>query len=208
MISADGRSGSMGATRILFVCTGNICRSPMAEYMTRAITGERGLDVLVRSAGLAGEGQPSPGYALDVMEARGIDISGHRSRRLSAMMVRSADLVVGMAGNHVREAAVLAMDRAARIGTLRELARLAERRGPRASDMGVPEWIESLTRDRPVGQIGLGGAGDDIEDPYKRRRKFYERTATEIEQSLLPLLDLMFPSATGLSDSRFTAGEG
>ncbi len=201
----------MGATKILFVCTGNICRSPMAEYMTRAVAEERGLDVLVRSAGLTVVGQPSPSYAVEVMEARGIDMSGHRSRRLSAMMVRSADLVVGMAGNHVREAAVLAMDRAARIGTLRELSRLAQRRGPRASDMGVPEWVESLTRDRPLSQIGLGGSGDDIEDPYKRRKKFYERAAVEIEQSLLPLLDTMFPTTAGSADStgsRRLAGEG
>ncbi len=198
----------MGATKILFVCTGNICRSPMAEYMTRAIAAERGLDVLVRSAGLTIVGQPSPSYAVEVMEARGIDMSGHRSRRLSAMMVRSADLVVGMAGNHVREAAVLAMNRASHMGTLRELARRAERRGPRASDMGVSEWVESLTRDRPVSQIGLGGPGDDIEDPYKRRKKHYERAASEIEESLLPLLDAMFPDLVGKADSGRLIGDG
>ena len=68
---------------ILFVCTGNVCRSPMAEGIFRQATRGRG-DYRVMSAGLgACDGQPPSPYAVQAVKELGIDISGLRSRMLT-----------------------------------------------------------------------------------------------------------------------------
>ena len=97
---------------ILFVCTGNTCRSPMAEAIARRLI-DRGLlgdeaDVFVASAGTAaGNGtQPSP-EALAALAALEIEYHG-ASKPLSAEMIRNADLVLGMTDRHVQTAKSLA----------------------------------------------------------------------------------------------------
>lgn len=89
--------------RLIFVCTGNTCRSAMAEGIGRAVAEERGLrDVDVTSAGTAAtEGAAaSPGALLVALE-RGQDLSGHRARLLTRELVAGADLLLVMAPNHL-----------------------------------------------------------------------------------------------------------
>lgn len=84
---------------ILFVCTGNICRSPMAMGLLRDKLCEAGLEgeYEVRSAGVWGlESQPPSAYALQMMAERGIDISDHRSHDLTPQDVEEADLILTM----------------------------------------------------------------------------------------------------------------
>jgi len=88
---------------ILFVCTGNTCRSPMAEGLLRAALAAKGLDqVTVSSAGTgAWDGAPvSEGSYLVGLE-QGLDLSEHRARLLTRDVVRSADLILVMSGHHV-----------------------------------------------------------------------------------------------------------
>src|SRR6266513_2125854 len=86
---------------ILFVCTGNVCRSPMAEGILRHALQGRG-DYRVMSAGLgAAEGQPPSPYAVQAVKELGIDISGQRSRMLTPEMVQQADYIFGMTHSHV-----------------------------------------------------------------------------------------------------------
>src|SRR6266850_7851555 len=86
---------------ILFVCTGNVCRSPMAEGIFRQATRGRG-DYRVLSAGLgAMEGQPPSPYAVQAVRELGIDISGQRSRMLTAELVHQADFIFGMTHSHI-----------------------------------------------------------------------------------------------------------
>jgi len=94
------------AKTILFVCTGNVCRSPMAAGFLREHLRREGRqdDLRVRSAGTwTVEGRPASAYALQVMVERGLDISDHRSRILTARDVEEADLILVMAQSH-REA--------------------------------------------------------------------------------------------------------
>ncbi|GDY20913.1 hypothetical protein LBMAG56_22590 [Verrucomicrobiota bacterium] len=86
---------------ILFVCTGNICRSPMAEGLFRRMAQGRG-DYKVMSAGLgAMNGQAPSTYAVRALKEIGIDITGLRSRMVTAQMVLEADLIFGMTHGHV-----------------------------------------------------------------------------------------------------------
>jgi protein-tyrosine-phosphatase len=99
--------------RLLFVCTGNTCRSPMAAAIARRLAAERGLeDVTVSSAGTsAWDGSPASDGALLVALEHGLDLSAHRAQGLSRELVEGADLVLVMSPHHGDRAAVLGGDR-------------------------------------------------------------------------------------------------
>jgi glycine hydroxymethyltransferase len=86
---------------ILFVCTGNICRSPMAEGLFRHATQGR-MDCQAISAGVgAMEGQPPSAHAVRALKELGIDISHQRSRMLTPDLIERADYIFGMTHSHV-----------------------------------------------------------------------------------------------------------
>src|SRR5262245_41922969 len=88
---------------ILFVCTGNVCRSPMAEGIFRHLMKVKGRrDLQVMSAGIgAAEGQTPSTHAVQAVRELGIDISQQRSRQLTAKLVQEADYIFGMTHSHV-----------------------------------------------------------------------------------------------------------
>jgi protein-tyrosine-phosphatase len=89
--------------RVLFVCTGNTCRSALAETLARKIAIERGLsDIESSSAGTsAWEGASASDGALLVGLERGLDLNGHRARQLDRDLVQGADLVLAMGPHHL-----------------------------------------------------------------------------------------------------------
>jgi protein-tyrosine-phosphatase len=89
--------------KVLFVCTGNTCRSPMAEAITRKLAVERGLTELeVGSAGTsAWESAPASDGGLLVAMERGMDLSEHRAQNLTRELVQSTDLILAMGPHHL-----------------------------------------------------------------------------------------------------------
>jgi glycine hydroxymethyltransferase len=105
---------------ILFVCTGNVCRSPMAEGIFRQAVHGRG-NFRVGSAGLgAMEGQPPSAHAVTAVKELGIDISNQRSRMLTPALVAQADYIFGMTHSHVDTVMLLYPQAAEKTFLLRE----------------------------------------------------------------------------------------
>lgn len=117
----------MATVRILFVCTGNTCRSPMAAGLTRKVLAERmGCEmselekrgVLIESAGTSGGWGRASQHAITAMKKRGIDIADHESVSLSAAKLRNADHIFAMTEGHRAAIVRLAPDVANRVSLL------------------------------------------------------------------------------------------
>ena len=146
---------------ILFICTGNVCRSPMAEALFRRAVNGRG-KFRVLSAGLgAMDGQPPTPHSVRAMRELGVDISAQRSRMLTAELVRSADLILGMTHSHVDTVALLYPPAAEKTFLLREF----------------DETLEAYEK--------------DISDPIGSSYPVYVECRDQIEQGIVTLLKFM-----------------
>jgi protein-tyrosine phosphatase len=121
---------------VLFVCTGNLCRSPSAALLLRQQLGDQaGAEVTVHSAGTVGADVGPPSALVKEGRAFGIDLGGHVPHMVDLGMIQAADLVVGMTREHVRETVVAVPTSFPRTFTLREIAEGSSRRGPAAPRM-------------------------------------------------------------------------
>lgn len=176
--------------RILFVCFGNICRSPMAEGLARQVVTtsfqESAADVSSAGLGAMDGGAPTP-EAIAAMRKRGIDISAHRARVVTHDMVASSDLVLAMEERQCeRLRAAGAGDRAQVLLRFSEAAAELQKAPPddwgRVGAAGrirlVAEAADSLDRE------GLWARGEheyDVPDPIGLRVDGYEDVIALIE---------------------------
>lgn len=170
------------AIDVLFVCTANINRSAMAEGLLARRLARAGVDgVRVGSAGLLAEGKPASSNAVATLAQRGVDLRGHRSRRLSADHVAAAHLVLGMERVHLRHAAVMAPGAFDRSYTLKEFVRRAlSGPGPRG-DQPLPAWLASLSADRDPAALMSDDERDTVADPVGKGPADFEACAGELD---------------------------
>ena len=156
---------------ILVVCTGNICRSPMAEAFLRAALTRRLGDgaTPVRSAGTAGwEGSGATDEAIDAAGERGADLGGHRARRLSRAMLADADLIVCMAAEHRDAVAQMEPQALDRTFTIGELVRLL---GTTPQGGTLAERVAAAAAARNGAEVDDPDVRDPLGDPIEGYRE-------------------------------------
>lgn len=179
---------------VLMVCTGNICRSPMAEALLRARLAERGVDARVASAGTLAWGGPATNSAVIAVGELGGELAGHLSRQITTELVDASDLVLGMTRDHVWRATTLAADAAPRAFLVGELARLGGLVGARTGDEPVRAWAARVARERPDGPIGR--MRDEVADPVGEPLSVYRATAARLDHDLCLIAELLVPVAS------------
>lgn len=147
--------------KIVFVCTGNTCRSPMAEALLKEMLEERGLEdeITVSSAGIyAFEGDEASPQAIDVMKNEyGIDLTRHRARVLYGDDIEEASLILVMTKHHKEMIAEIYPEAISKVHLLKEYAGLTE--------------------------------DTDIIDPFGHDYNIYKRCANELEELIFEVLD-------------------
>ena len=181
------------APRILFVCTANVCRSPMAAAIMAHRLLQRGVAADVASAGTHPFGLEVPAEVLRVVhEAGAVPPYGHEARTISALMLRheGTDLVITMTSEQRREVVMVEPPAWPRTFTLRELPEAgADRGSPSAAGEPLEAWVERLSAGREVDDLYRDDPADDIADPFGLGGPAYRAAAAEIDDLLAAVID-------------------
>lgn len=184
---------SPDASRVLFICTGNMCRSPMAAAVFRsALEPGRG-QVQVESAGFVTSGRPCPSEVLDVMAEVGFDLSAHRSRLVDASVLAGTGLIVAMTRQHVIELVAAQPPTWSRCFTFAEVLRLGEAVEQRFHEESLADWVGRIGAGRSRSGLMRLPLNEDVPDPMGGSRRDYARTRDTLIPMARRLADLMRP---------------
>ncbi len=187
--------------RLLFVCTGNICRSPMAEGIARAAIErnypERPVSVEIASAGIAGlDGEEPTSEAVQAMEERGIDIRGYEAQTVSRSLTAESDLVMVMEERQKAHVSALAGSAVVPVFLLLKLAE-AVQVVQKAEDHGLDrvgplESLESVVSVATVMERNdsweLSSHQYELADPMGMPLEWYRRAADIMEVAIGDIL--------------------
>jgi len=123
---------------------------------------------------------PAADIAVEAAAGLGLDLSGHVSRQLDRDLVSSADLIVPMTRQHLREVVVLAPDAFAKTFTLKELDRRAAAAGPRDTGQPLADYLARLSEGRRAQDLMGESTEDDVADPMGLGLGAARDTATEL----------------------------
>lgn len=171
---------------VLYVCTGNVCRSPMAELLFRAWADPRA-EVAVHSAGMqALVGRPIDGSSASALAGLGIDTSQHRGRQFEPWMAAEADVILTAERAH-RDALMTELPAIfRRTFTMKEFARLA----PFVNAMDAAGTVAQASAARAHGGV-VEQEQDDVADPFKTAVKRAKTVAEEITENVRTTLDML-----------------
>lgn len=170
--SKENKYGKMSKVfHILLVCTGNICRSSMAEALAKKILKDNFSDkfgrIRISSAGVSAvDGLPASRGAIDILKSRGIDLTSHRSRLVDTSMIERSDLILTMSQDQRERIKTLSPTSAAKVFTLKEFNLLRS---------GIP--AEACHYDL------------DIADPGGGPPEVFEACVVELEEELKAMLE-------------------
>lgn len=153
---------------ILFVCTGNTCRSPMAEGIFISLLKDNNIDnINVSSAGISAfEGDSANEKAIYTLKNKGIDIESHMSRQLTKDIIENSNLILTMTKAHKRMILNALPEYSNKVFTIKEYVYINNN--------------EDLT-----------GKNLDIADPFGLDYNFYEKCAEEIEEYLQKIIGML-----------------
>ena len=171
---------------ILFVCTGNICRSPMAEQMLRQRLDAAGItDVRISSAGvMAMEGHNLDGQVASAMRDFGFEPMPHRARQLTTQQIKEADLVLTATTEHRSDVVELHIPANRKTFTLKEFAALAHyvvHKDPSSLNDVLLERLQNTLHNR-----GMQDSPENlnIADPYKGTDALTHQVARETQAEI------------------------
>lgn len=168
----------------------------MAEALLRARLATVAPDVVVGSAGLMFDGRPAEANAIKVMAKQGLDISGHRARKISLELLSETSLILGMQRTHVREVASLDPSLFNRSFTLPELVNAARIVGARDPGADLRSWVEHIGSLRSPADYSFRDPASEIDDPMGGSVRAFRTCAETIDLRLAALVDLVWPTST------------
>jgi protein-tyrosine-phosphatase len=180
-------------TNVLFVCTGNLCRSPMAAGLAQTALGQDSL-VVFRSAGFVKAGRPPTEEAIVVMAELGLDLRAHRSSLVKDVIGTNPDLIVCMTRQHLRSTVELEPSLLARTFTLAELADLCQRHGARDKDQPLAVYLDQLRGSRKIAELARSRGPGDIPDPIGKPLPEYRRCVSQLQKLTQSIVENVFRS--------------
>ncbi len=179
-------------TRILFVCTGNTCRSPMAEAIMKHMIQKDGReqDFEVLSAGImAQSGEGASSLAWQTMSEMGLDVSWHRARQLNEYMMQDAHLIFTMTRAHKDILSHQYPDCAGKIWLITEYA-VAIKNGTFDKLLQKRSDNETAGEEKAAAEEDAASA-PEIFDPYGYDLEVYQQCAYQLQENLTMIWDFL-----------------